>query len=148
MSGLRLVEHHGDDGIQRAADDVLAKLRAVLPRDLCALLDESGLFAGPPARRPVESVDAATIRKTIRASRKARIAYQTGEGRASKRTIWPIALSFMERLRMVIAWCELRNDFRCFRVDRIQEWTELSEPISRSRMALLGEWRKRENISE
>jgi predicted DNA-binding transcriptional regulator YafY len=146
--GLRLAEHHGDDGIQRAADDVIAKLRAVLPRDLATMVDDSGLIAGPPARRPPESVDAAAIRKTIRASRKARIAYQTGDGRASERTLWPLALSFFERSRMVIAWCELRSDFRCFRVDRMQSWTELPERIGRPRMALLAEWRKRENIPD
>jgi predicted DNA-binding transcriptional regulator YafY len=146
--GLRLAEHHGDEGIQRAADDVIAKLRAVLPRDLAAMVDDSGLIAGPPARRPPECVDAAAIRKTIRASRKARIAYQTGDGRASERTLWPLALSFFERSRMVIAWCELRGDFRCFRVDRMQSWTELPERIGRPRMALLSEWRKRENIPD
>jgi predicted DNA-binding transcriptional regulator YafY len=84
----------------------------------------------------------------IRSSRKARIDYQTGDGRASERIIWPLALSFLERSRMVIAWCELRSDFRCFRVDRMQSWAEIPERIGRSRMALLSEWRKRENIPE
>ena len=146
--GLRLAEHHGDEGIQRAADDVIAKLRAVLPRDLCAMVDDSGLIAGPPARRPPERVDAAVIRKTIRGSHKARIAYRTGEGKASQRTIWPLALSFFERTRMVIAWCELRDDFRCFRVDRMESWVERPERMGRPRMALLSEWRRRENIPE
>ena len=146
--GLRLAEHHGDEGIQRASDDVIAKLRAVLPRDLVAMVDDSGLIAGPPPRRPPECVDAAVIRKTIRASRKAHIAYQTGDGRPSQRTIWPIALSFFERSRMVIAWCELRDDFRCFRVDRMQSWSEIPERIGRPRMALLSEWRTREKIPD
>ena len=146
--GLRLAEQHGDEGIQKAADDVIAKLRAVLPPDLRVMVDDSGLFAGPPLRRPPETVDASAIRKTIRASRKARIAYQTGDGRASERTIWPLALSFFERSRIVVAWCELRSDYRCFRVDRMQSWQQLAERIGRPRMAMLAEWRKRENIPE
>jgi len=140
--GLRLAELHGDEGIQEAADDVIAKLRAVLPPDLRAMVDDSGLLAGPPLSRPPETVDASAIR----ASRKARIIYRDGENRATERVVWPLALSFFERSRMVVAWCELRSDYRCFRVDRMQSWQQLAERIDRPRMTMLAEWRKRENI--
>ena len=49
---------------------------------------------------------------------------------------------------MVVAWCELRSDYRCFRVDRMQSWQQLAERIGRPRMTMLAEWRKRENIPE
>lgn len=144
--GLRLAGQYGDDGIGRAAKDVLAKLRAVLPRDLRAMLDDTGVMAGAPAQRPAETVDAALIRKTIRESRKASIQYLDGKDRATLRTIWPLALSFWERSRMVVAWCELRTDYRCFRVDRMKVWAPLAERIERSRTAMLAEWMKREGI--
>jgi predicted DNA-binding transcriptional regulator YafY len=146
--GLRLAEQQGDSGIGRAANDVTAKLRAVLPRDLRAMVDDAGLLVGPPPQRPEETVQVADIRKTIRASRKAVIDYRDAIGSASRRVIWPLALSFFGHLRMVIAWCELRRDYRCFRVDRMQSWEALAERIERPRMAMLSEWRKRENIPE
>ena len=54
--GLRLAEHHErTEGIQRASDDVIAKPRAALRRDLVAMVDDSGLIAGPPPRRPPDA---------------------------------------------------------------------------------------------
>jgi predicted DNA-binding transcriptional regulator YafY len=146
--GLRLAELHGDEGIRKAADDVIAKLRTVLPHDLRTMVDETGLFTGPPLTRPPETVDAAVIRKTLRDSRKARIGYCDGKGQVTERIIWPLALAFFEHSRIVVAWCELRTDFRNFRVDRMRSWVQLPERIGRPRMTLLAEWRKRENIPE
>jgi predicted DNA-binding transcriptional regulator YafY len=144
--GLRLVEWHGDAGIQKAADDVIVKIRSVMPPNLRAIVDESGLLTGPPPVRPPESVDAAIIRKTIRESRKARIVYLDGKEQLTERIIWPMALGFFERTRIAVAWCELRSDYRNFRVDRMQSWEQLADRIGRPRLSMLAEWRKRENI--
>lgn len=146
--GLRLAEVHGDTALGDAAIDVLAKLRAVLPRALRDLADSTALLAAPAAPPPPCTVDLARVRKTIRARRKVEIAYADKGDRATERTIWPIALAFFERVRMVVSWCELRSDFRNFRVDRIARWTESREPIPRPREALLRAWREREGIAE
>ena len=146
--GLRLTSLHGDAALQRASIDVLGKLRAVLPRELRGTVDESGLLAGPPPERPAERVDLSVIRQALRNSHKASITYDKGDGVLTERRIWPLGLSFFERGRMVIAWCELREDYRCFRVDRVRSWETCAERIGRSRMAMLAEWRRKENISE
>jgi predicted DNA-binding transcriptional regulator YafY len=144
--GLRLTAEHGDAGLERAAADVAAKLRAVLPKDLRALLESTGLLAGPARERPAESVDLAEIRRALRRERKAQIDYLDGRGAPSTRTIWPLALGFFERARVVVAWCEQRKDYRSFRTDRMRRWSTLTVPLPRPRQALLGEWRARENI--
>ena len=144
--GLRLAAEHGDDGLGRAAVEVAAKLRAVLPRDLRDVLDETALLAGPALQRPPERVEVAEIRRCLRASQKARIAYTDQHGVPSVRVIWPIAIGFFERSRVVIAWCEQRGDFRSFRVDRLLSWASLPERLGRSRLVLLGEWQARERI--
>lgn len=144
--GLRLVEHQGDNALENAAIDVIAKLRAVLPRDLRQLLDESGLIAGPPPKRPTAHVPTPRIRETIRLSHKAKIAYEDAHGMPSERVIWPLGLSFFDRLHIVIAWCELRDGFRCFRVDRIARWEHLRDRIPQSRLGLLAQWREQEGI--
>ena len=43
------------------------------------------------------------------------------------RTMRPLALSFYGPVWLVAAWCELRNDFRAFRPDRIESFTVLDE---------------------
>src|SRR5712692_5777631 len=77
--GLRLTAEHGDEALGRAARDVIAKLRAVLPRDLRTVVDETALLAGPARHRPADGVDLQEIRRAIRERRKARIVYVTGE---------------------------------------------------------------------
>jgi predicted DNA-binding transcriptional regulator YafY len=146
--GLRLTGEHADDALGRAAVDVVAKLRAVLPRDLRRMLEEVALLAGPARERPAERIDLAAVRRSIREQRKVRIAYADQAGTTSERVVWPLGLSFFERARIVIAWCETRQDFRSFRSDRIASWSPLPEPIGRPRMALLREWRQREDIPE
>jgi predicted DNA-binding transcriptional regulator YafY len=146
--GLRLVTEHGDDGLGRACVDVVAKLRAVLPKDLRSLVDDVSLLAGPARERPPDGVDLAFVRRSIREQRKARIRYVDPRGAESIRTVWPLGLAFFERARVVISWCETRQDFRNFRTDRITSWTPLTERIDRPRTTLLREWRAREAIPE
>jgi predicted DNA-binding transcriptional regulator YafY len=144
--GLRLTAEHADAGLARAALDVMAKLRAVLPREIRTTLEETALLAGPARARPPETIELALVRKTIRESKKARLAYTDAHGTPSERVVWPLALGFFERSRVLVAWCESRNDFRGFRIDRISEFTALAQKLPRPRMALLGEWREREGV--
>jgi len=144
--GLRLTAEHGDAGLERAAGEASAKLRAVLPKDLQVLLDETGLLAGPARERPPESIDLAEVRRAIRLEQKALIEYADQRGVATKRTVWPVALGFFERSRVVVAWCEAREDFRSFRADRMRSFTLLAAGYPRARSSLLRAWRERERI--
>lgn len=144
--GLRLSWEHGDEALGRSALEVAAKLRAVLPKELRALFSETGLLAGPARERPPERIDLAVVRKVIREQKKARIDYEDKAGAPTQRVIWPIALAFFERARVVLAWCETRNDYRAFRADRIVTFTPLDARYPKSRQSMLDAWREREGI--
>jgi predicted DNA-binding transcriptional regulator YafY len=144
--GLRLTAEHGDEQLGRAAAEVVAKLRAVLPRDLRALVEVTGLLAGPARERPRDLVDLGEVRRALRHQRKAEVDYVDRHGAGSTRTIWPLALGYFERVRVVVAWCEQREDFRSFRTDRIARWLTLEAGLPRARGGLLREWREREQI--
>ncbi|MET0792681.1 MAG: YafY family protein [Polyangiaceae bacterium] len=146
--GLRLTAEHADDALGRAAADVVAKLRAVLPKDLRAMMDETALLAGPALERPSEQVDLSEVRRAIREHKKARIIYDNERGTRTERVIWPLGVGFFQRARLVVAWCETRGDFRSFRSDRITSWETLAARLPRSRQVLLREWREREQIPE
>ncbi len=62
--------------------------------------------------------------------------------------IWPFALGFFEQVRVVAAWCELREDFRHFRTDRVAKLNPTDIRYPRRRHALLKEWRQSQGISE
>jgi len=88
----------------------------------------------------------ATIRQAIRTERKLSIAYVDQDGAQTRRMVWPFALAFFDRVRIVAAWCELRGDYRHFRTDRIAALKLSDKRYPRRRQALLKEWRTTEGI--
>jgi predicted DNA-binding transcriptional regulator YafY len=139
--GSRWVGSRGDDRLGAAARNALAKIAAVLPADLREDLDASTLLVGSSDAIARDTIDLGLIRKAIRAERKLSLLYSDAQGIASERIVWPFALGFFDRVRVVVAWCELRQDFRHFRADRIASLTTLENRYPRRRQVLLKEWR-------
>lgn len=142
--GSRLVAERADQPLGAAALNALAKIAAVLPDDLKAGLDSSTLLVVPRERLTAGESELPLIRDAIRSNRKLNIAYADVNGSASQRTIWPIALAFFDRARVVVAWCELRDDFRHFRADRIVSLTPEPVRYPQRRAALMKQWQERE----
>src|SRR5215475_2914994 len=142
--GSRWVHQRADRALAEAAANVLAKIGAVLPKDLRDTLDDSGLLIAPGD--PIAAGDAQLpkIRQAIRRERKIGISYQDKDGAATKRTIWPFGVGFFEKSRVVMAWCELREDYRHFRTDRIVTLTPTERRYPRRRQVMLKDWRERE----
>jgi predicted DNA-binding transcriptional regulator YafY len=144
--GSRWVAERGDARLGAAAGNALAKIAAVLPDDLREALDTSTLLVGPGETVAAGDAELATIREAIRREQKLRIRYRDRHGEQSRRTIWPFALGFFDRARVVAAWCELRQGYRHFRTDRIGALTLTERRYPRRRQALLKEWRALEDI--
>jgi predicted DNA-binding transcriptional regulator YafY len=150
--GSRWVSERADGPLGQAARNALAKISAVLPDDLKAGIDTTGLLIGPScqiaAGIAAGESELAAVRLAIRNEHKLLITYADGKGVATQRMIWPIALAFFDRVRMVVAWCELRQDFRNFRTDRIQTLQVHEQRTPKRRAVLLREWRAQEDIRE
>ncbi|MBD3896255.1 HTH domain-containing protein [Halomonas sp. ML-15] len=138
--GLKWVEQRADDGLGTAASEALAKVAAVLPRELRHRLEDSTLLIGPGWDKP-QQVDLAVLRQAIRGQNKLVISYCDLKSRRSSRLIWPFAIGFFETTRILVAWCELRQGFRHFRADRIETARVREERYSRRRHELLKMWR-------
>lgn len=143
--GSRWVAEQGDARLAAAARDALAKIGAVLPAELRDGMQASGLLIGPAAPA-TDCVDLGVIRHAIRTERKLGLRYADANGQTSERTVWPLALGFMERSRILVAWCELRQDFRHFRTDRIAALSETAARLPRRRQVLLAQWRATQGI--
>ncbi len=141
MLGLRIVEKRGDQMLSRAARDTVAKIAAVLPPALRQEFVDVPLFAPGFEPYPPERIDVAELRAALRSGRRVEILYQVPERAPERRRIWPIVLAFFQHARVLAAWCELRQDFRNFRTDRILEMAVLDDRIPRPRQRLLAEWR-------
>nr|WP_314544237.1 YafY family protein [uncultured Massilia sp.] len=146
--GGRWVAQHGDARLAEAAREAVDKIATVLPAPLRRTLDDTALLvasareAGPPGPHM------APIRAALRDECKLVLDYRAENGATSRRTVWPVALGFFERVRILVAWCELRQDFRHFRLDRIGALTPTAERYPQHRRALLQEWRAAEGIPE
>lgn len=144
--GSRWVAARADARLGEAARNALAKIGAVLPADLRHELDASALLVGPGEPIAVGDQELARIRQAIRAERKLEIRYRDLQGSESTRTIWPFALGFFDRVRVVVGWCELRQAIRHFRTDQIIRLSVLDTRYPRRRQALLKDWRLSEGI--
>jgi predicted DNA-binding transcriptional regulator YafY len=115
--GLSFVERTGDPDLASAAREVRAKIQASLP------LPEERKLADAPYfslhRKNGTFGSAGLIREAIRNRQVVQISYRNGEGIASERRVRPLVVWTLTDGWMFSAWCELREDFRTFRSDRI-----------------------------
>ena len=145
MLGARMVEARGDADLVRAARDAIAKIGTVVPGDLRPILLEAPLYASDMVVQEVDQVDIAPLREAIRTGRKVEIAYTDEKGSETVRTIWPLSIGYMVTVRMIVAWCELREDFRNFRTDRVSRLCVRPERYPGRRNVLLAEWKAKED---
>ena len=121
--GARLVQAWGGAESVSAAKSALARIEAVLPAELAARLDAIALYA-PGFRMPMahrkmlDQIHAACLSRTVLEFTYTRLGEENSL--AEKRTVRPLALAFWSGVWTLSAWCETRNDFRHFRLDRIE----------------------------
>src|SRR5271165_4034733 len=138
--GARLVRRLRDSGLRRAADSVLAKVTAALPDALRPAMSAAPFFVSDGSNAVPEGITLSDLRMAIRETRKLRIAYADAQGQCSERTIWPLAMAYYVDVTLLGAWCELREDFRNFRVDRIAGSVILDERFSTDGGRLIDRW--------
>ena len=138
--GARLVRRLKDPKLQEAAETVLAKVTMVVPERLRGHIADAPVYVSPGMTAEAEGADLAEVRAAIRDSRKLYIAYADEQGRRTNRVIWPIAMAYYVDVTLVCAWCELRADYRNFRVERIQSSKVLDEHFDQDGGRLFREW--------
>ncbi len=138
--GARLVRRLKDPKLQAAANAVLAKVTVVVPERLRQHIADTPVYVSPGMAAEAEGADLAEVRAAIRDSRKLYIAYTDEQGRRTNRVIWPIAMAYYVDVTLVGAWCELRSDYRNFRVERIQSSKALDEHFDQHGGRLFREW--------
>jgi len=138
--GVRLLRRLRDPKLLSAAESVLAKLAAVVPDPLQSHLVAAPVFVSDGDAPTVTGVDLAELRGAIHETRKLSIDYADEGGRETRRTIWPLAMAYYVDVTLIGAWCELRGDFRHFRVDRIKSSQVLNERFPADNGKLMAEW--------
>ncbi len=118
--GARIVRQFGDPALARASEAILNKVAAVIPKELAPLLSDARLYV-PTTLSGGKSADALTVaREALIDRRKLRLTYANAKGDGTERTVRPLGIFFWGRTWTLAAWCELRDDFRNFRLDRVR----------------------------
>lgn len=140
--GAQWVIGRGDPALAKSAQDLIAKIGAAVPERLRPFVLEPATATPPSYDVVPDRLNMVEVRAQIRAGRKIRIDYRDEQGRVSDRTVWPIAVAYFQTTRLLVAWCEMRQDFRHFRTDRIDQALALEERYPDRLANLRARWRK------
>ena len=139
--GAQWVARRADPALAKAAEDLIAKIAASVPERLRPYVLEP-VSGTPPVWNAVsDTLDMPMLRMQIRSGRKIAISYRDEQGLQSQRKVWPVTIGYLDTVRLLIAWCELRSDFRHFRTDRIATAEFLDERYPERPAALRSKWR-------
>jgi predicted DNA-binding transcriptional regulator YafY len=125
--GARIVESWADRELSQAAADAIAKIEVVIPDRLRGYMANTALLAPSVHFMEPISFDLADLRRAVRNHTKVRFRYTDVIGQGSERTVRPLSLAYFGPVWVLAAWCELRVDFRTFRLDRIEGFRVLDE---------------------
>lgn len=146
--GARWVAGHAaDPELARAAETAMGRISGVLPSELRLSIDTNGLFVPKrsDALAPISWLPA--LRQAIRVEHALLLDYRDENGCVTQRRIWPFAMAFFDQARLIAAWCELRQDFRHFRADRVVALCDTGERYPPRRHQLIQQWREQMCIS-
>jgi len=142
--GARIVESWADAELAAAASDVIAKVEAVIPDRLRDYMANTALLA--PRHHYMEPIkfDMAELRRALRGQLKVHLRYRDAQDEPTERTVRPLCLAYFGPVWLLSGWCELRDDFRTFRLDRIDDFTVPGERFRQEPGKTLHDFLKRD----
>jgi predicted DNA-binding transcriptional regulator YafY len=119
--GLSLIGRTADVGLMTAAHQAASKIHAAMPQSPEPRVADASLLVSHWSAVPQDGADYRLIRKSIRDEQKLLLRYVDGLGQETERIVCPLALIYYVDNAVLAAWCELRGDYRHFRVDRMSQ---------------------------
>lgn len=123
--GIGMVGNWTDEQFAAKAQSAFKKIQATLPAPLIHELHQISTFSAPSHYKIPWEVSFTQVRECIRRKNKIQFSYLDLQQQISQRTIWPLALISFSPVWLLAGWCELRQSFRNFRLDRISEFVPL-----------------------
>ncbi|QUM76180.1 YafY family transcriptional regulator [Moritella sp. 24] len=148
LLGADWVGKQANGELNKAAKNAIAKISSVLPENHIVKRSPDIMRVASIIEVPELTTELSYIRDAIKHQYKAEIDYQDSQGNPSSRIIWPILIGLFQYHYVLVAWCETRDTFRNFRLDRIEQWQSLEQKYRPNRRDLLKQWQEIEGISE
>lgn len=127
VAAVRVAQPWLDAALAGDAEAALGRIFSVLPTAVRTEAERQPIVAPPMVRDAAARGHLRVLRQAAQAQRKLRLSYRDESGATSERTVRPLACVYWGRVWTLAAWCELRDDFRSFRVDRLVDVTTLDD---------------------
>ena len=127
VAAARLAQPWVDGGMAREIESALGKILSVLPPAARAAAEAQALYAPGTGLDPRAQAALQALRQAVQSCHVVRLDYEDLQGRPSQRRVRPLGCFYWGKVWTLSAWCELRGDFRGFRIDRIVDWEVLPE---------------------
>jgi predicted DNA-binding transcriptional regulator YafY len=120
VAGARMIQAWGGPALAASSRSAVSKIALALPEGRRESVENTRLFAPQFHVDPNTGVLLEAARQAIVQKRKLNLLYEKPGGEASPRIVHPLGIYFWGAKWTLVAWCELRRDFRTFRLDRIR----------------------------
>jgi len=127
LLGARMVQSWTDRGLARAAQQAMAKIEHVIPDHLKPELERQEIMVPAFPFSLTVSDELEVLRAAIKQQRKVHFDYRREDNQKSDRTVHPLGLFYWGKVWTLVAWCELRDSFRHFRLDRMSNIASLDD---------------------
>lgn len=127
VAAVRMAQPRLDASLAAEAEAALGKILAVLPAEARAAAESLAIFAPDAGIDPAVRARLLALRQAVAARRRVRLDYRDEGGQATQRRVWPLGCFFWGSVWTLAGWCELREDFRSFRLDRVADLAVLDE---------------------
>ena len=140
VAGARLIRAWGGATMARAAEEALVKIEAVLPSTENRRADTIEIHAIAPEMTPEVRQRIDAVENAVERRNRLALSYLDAEARPTDRTVRPLGLWYWGKVWTLVAWCELRDDFRIFRLDRIAQMDIDGDPFRPERGKTLADF--------
>ena len=130
VASVRMAQAWQDPALAQASLVALGKILSVLPMASRVAAQSMAIYAPPLGLEPAVQITLQTLREAVQAHRKLQLHYEDGGGQVSQRTVRPLGCFYWGKVWTLVAWCDSRQDFRSFRLDRMRDVQPLTGPAA------------------
>ena len=134
VASVRMAQVWQDPALAQASQVALGKILSVLPTAARVAAQSMAIYAPPLGLEPAEQITLQTLREATQAHRKLQLHYQDSNGQVTQRTLRPLGCFYWGKVWTLAAWCESRQAFRSFRLDRMTDVQLLAGPAGSFRV--------------
>jgi len=118
VAAIRLLQTWGGESLSQALESAREKMLAILPEESRRKAEQSRLFAPDFGAQGYSKAQFDLVHRAVSGQRVLALHYRDEAGKVSQREVLPLGLFFWGERWLLVSWCELRDDYRCFRLDR------------------------------